>query len=63
MSRTYGRLMVEKTLAVVNSCTLPEHLEAAIRYVRLADLENNARVKIAIVSMAHQLSIKLENII
>ncbi len=55
--------MVEKTLAVVNSCTLPEHLEAAIRYVRLADLENNAKVKIAIVSMAHQLSIKLENII
>jgi len=55
--------MVDKTLAVVNSCRTPEHLRGAIRYARLADLENHAQVKLAIVSMALHLGINLNTVI
>jgi len=63
MLRTYGRLMVDKTLAVVNSCRTPEHLMSAIRYARLADLKNHAQVKIAIISMALHLGINPNTVI
>jgi len=55
--------MIDKTLAVVNSCRTPEHLRSAINYARLADLENHAQVKLAIVSMALHLGINLNKVI
>ena len=55
--------MVDKTLAVVNSCRTPEHLMSAIRYVRLADLEDHAQVKLAIVHMALHLGINVNIVI
>ena len=55
--------MIDKTLAVVNSCKTPEQLGSAIKYARLANLENNLRVKVAIISMAFHLGVNINTII
>jgi hypothetical protein len=46
-----------KTLAVINSCRNAEQLKAAVRYARLARLESNMNVKIAIISQSHALGL------
>ena len=46
-----------KTLAVINSCRNAEQLKGAVRYSRLARLESNINVKIAILSKSHALGL------
>lgn len=46
-----------KTLAVINSCKNAEQLKGAVRYARLARLESNMNVKIAIISQSHALGL------
>jgi hypothetical protein len=46
-----------KTLAVINSCKNTEQLKGAVRYARLARLESNINVKIAILSKSHALGL------
>ena len=46
-----------KTLAVINSCKNAEQLKGAVRYARLARLESNINVKIAILSKSHALGL------
>ena len=46
-----------KTLAVINSCKNAEQLKGAVRYARLARLESNINVKMAIISQSHALGL------
>jgi hypothetical protein len=46
-----------KTLAVINSCRNAEQLKGAVRYARLARIESNINVKIAIISQSHALGL------
>jgi hypothetical protein len=46
-----------KTLAVINSCRNSEQLKGAVRYARLARLESNINVKMAILSQSHALGL------
>ena len=46
-----------KTLAVINSCRNAEQLKVAVRYARLARLESNINVKMAIISQSHALGL------
>ena len=46
-----------KTLAVINSCRNAEQLKGAVRYARLARLESNINVKMAIISQSHALGL------
>lgn len=46
-----------KTLAVINSCRNAEQLKGAVRYARLARLESNINVRIAIISQSHALGL------
>ena len=49
--------MIEKTLAVINSCKNAEQLKGAVRYARLARNEDNIQVKMAIISQSHSLGL------
>ena len=51
--------MIEKTLAVINSCINSEQLKGAVRYARLARHEDNVQVKIAILSQSHALGLPI----
>lgn len=58
----YNMSIKAKTLTVINTCRNAEQLKGAVRYARLAMLENHLQVQVAIISQAHALGLSLDSI-